>query len=245
MEILGVDIGGSGIKGARVDTVTGQLLSERYRLPTPKSGSPKAIAKTLKKLAAHFEWASVIGCGFPAVIQNGVARTASNIDKSWIGTNAAGLFSETTNCKAYVVNDADAAGLAEMQFGAGKDQKGIVLLLTVGTGIGSALFTGRKLVNNSELGHIYLNGEIAEKYAADSVRKSANLTWKKWAKRFDKYLNHVEGIFWPELIIIGGGASKRFDKFSKYLSVKSRVVPAQLLNDAGIIGAALYAESLQ
>lgn len=245
MEILGVDIGGSGIKGAPVDTENGQLLSERYRLSTPKSGSPKAIAKTLKKLVAHFEWSGVIGCGFPAVIQDGVARTASNVDKDWIGANAAALFSETTNCKTCVVNDADAAGLAEMRFGAGKDQKGIVLLLTVGTGIGSAMFTGGKLVTNSELGHIYLNGKIAEDYTSDAARKSSDLTWKKWAKRFDKYLDHVESIFWPDLIIIGGGASKRFEKFRKYLTVKSNVVPAQLLNDAGIIGAALFAESME
>jgi polyphosphate glucokinase len=156
MKILGVDIGGSGIKGAPVDTAAGLLLAERYRIATPKSGAPRAIAKALKKLVDHFEWKGGIGCGFPAVVQNGVAKTASNIDKKWIDTDAAQLFTEATNCKTYVVNDADAAGVAEMKFGAGRDQKGIVMIVTVGTGIGSAMFTAGKLVTNTELGHIYL-----------------------------------------------------------------------------------------
>ena len=245
MKILGVDIGGSGIKGAPVDTAAGLLLEERYRIATPKSGAPKAIAKTLKKLVDHFEWKGVIGCGFPAVVQNGIAKTASNIAPKWIGTDAAQLFAETTNCQTCVVNDADAAGVAEMKFGAGRDQKGIVMIVTVGTGIGSAMFTGGKLVTNTELGHIYLNGKIAEHYASDAARKKLELTWKKWGKRFDKYLRHVENIFWPDLIIIGGGMSKRYDKFKDYITVKTEVVPARLLNDAGIIGAALFAESLQ
>jgi polyphosphate glucokinase len=245
MKILGVDIGGSGIKGAPVDTAAGLLLAERYRIATPKSGAPRAIAKTLKKLVDHFEWKGGIGCGFPAVVQSGVAKTASNIDKKWIDTDAAQLFTEATNCKTYVVNDADAAGVAEMKFGAGRDQKGIVMIVTVGTGIGSAMFTAGKLVANTELGHIFLNGKIAEDYASDAARKKLDLTWKKWGKRFDKYLRHVENIFWPDLIIIGGGMSKRYDKFKEHITVKTRVVPARLLNDAGIIGAALFAESLQ
>jgi polyphosphate glucokinase len=245
MEILGVDIGGSGIKGAPVDTATGQLLAERFRIATPKSGTPRALAKTLKTLVQHFQWNGLIGCGFPAVVQNGIAKTASNIDNKWIESDVVGLFTEATNCKTWVVNDADAAGLAEMKFGAGREQNGIVMLLTIGTGIGSAMFTGGRLVSNTELGHIYLNGEIAEDYASDAVRKKLDLTWKKWGKRFDKYLRHVENIFWPDLIIIGGGMSKRFDKFKESLSVKTTVVPAQLLNDAGIIGAALFAESVQ
>lgn len=245
MKILGVDIGGSGIKGAPVDTADGLLLAERYRIATPKSGAPRAIAKTLKKLVDHFDWKGIIGCGFPAVVQNGIAKTASNIAPKWIDTDAAKLFAETTNCKTCVVNDADAAGVAEMKFGAGRDQKGIVMIVTVGTGIGSAMFTGGKLVTNTELGHIYLNGKIAEDYASDAARKRLNLTWKKWGKRFDKYLRHVENIFWPDLIIIGGGMSKRYDKFKDYITVKTEVVPARLLNDAGIIGAALFAESLR
>jgi len=242
MEILGVDIGGSGVKGAPVDTRTGKLLAERYRIPTPEPATPKAVAKTVAKLVKHFDWTGAVGYGFPAVVQDGIVRTASNIAKSWIGVNARELFMQTTKRIATVINDADAAGLAEMKFGAGKEINGVVLLITVGTGLGTAVFSGGKLFPNTEFGHILLNGKIAEHYASDAVRKNKNFSWKKWAKRFDEYLNRLEQLVWPNMIIIGGGASKKFDKFSQYLTMKAKIVPAQLLNDAGIVGAALAAE---
>lgn len=240
--ILGVDIGGSGVKGAPVDTKTGQLMADRHRIPTPQPATPKAIAGTLSKLAKHFDWRGSIGCGFPAVVQNGVVQTAANIDESWIGTDAAALFSEATGCPSFVVNDADAAGLAEMRFGAGKDKKGVVFLITIGTGLGTVMFSNGQLMPNTELGHIILHGDSAEKYASDAVRKKLDLSWKNWALRFDEYLHEICRLFWPDLIIIGGGASKKHEKFFKYLTIETKVVPAQLRNEAGLIGAALFAE---
>lgn len=242
MNILGVDIGGSGIKGAPINTETGEFIAERKRIPTPQPATPQAVAKTVADLAKQFNWNGTIGCGFPAAIQNGIVKTASNIDQSWIGTNAAELFSQTSNCKTYVINDADAAGLAEMKFGSGRGKKGNVLIVTIGTGLGSAIFTEGKLLPNTEFGQIILNGRIAEHYASDAVRKKEDLSWKKWANRFNEYLLRMEELLWPDLIIIGGGASKKSDKFFEYLTVEAEVVPALLLNFAGIIGAALSAE---
>ena len=244
MEILGVDIGGSGVKGAPVDTKTGDFIAERFRIPTPSPATPKAIAKTVKKLIEHFDVSGPIGCGFPAVIRQNIVRTASNIDKSWIGTDVVKLFMKFTKRMSRVINDADAAGLAEMKFGAGKNQKGVVVLITVGTGLGTSIFVEGKLVPNTEFGHIILNNKIAEKYASDAIRKDKNLSWKQWAKRFDKYLNRLEDLIWPDLFIIGGGASKKFDQFAEYFTVNAAVMPARLLNDAGIIGAALAAETM-
>ncbi|MFQ5592578.1 MAG: polyphosphate--glucose phosphotransferase [Anaerolineae bacterium] len=241
MEVLGVDIGGSGIKGAPVNTETGQLLTRRYRIPTPQPATPKAVAKTVAKLVKHFKWSGPVGCGFPAVIQNGVARTASNVDDRWIGTDAAALFSKAAGCPTQVINDADAAGLAEMKFGAGRDHQGVVLVITVGTGLGTALFTHGTLLPNTEMGHIILNGAVAEHYASDAVRKERDLSWKKWAIRFDEYLCRLEQLVWPDLIIVGGGASKKYEKFLPQLTVQAEVRPAQLLNEAGIVGAALSA----
>ncbi|WP_150047573.1 MULTISPECIES: polyphosphate--glucose phosphotransferase [Methylomonas] len=244
MKILGVDIGGSGIKGAIVETDTGELLSERRRIETPKPATPEAIAYTLAQLAGHFAWQGPIGCGFPAAIQHGVARTASNIDASFIGTDIDRLFSETVHCPCYNLNDADAAGIAEMRFGAGAGISGVVLIVTIGTGLGTALFTDGVLLPNTELGHIYMPDSIkGEHYASDAVRKSEDLSWKRWGKRFDKYLNLMESLFWPDLIILGGGASQKFDKFSHHLSVAAQVQPAAFLNQAGIVGAALYARA--
>jgi polyphosphate glucokinase len=242
MKILGIDIGGSGIKGAPVDTDTGELLAERFRLPTPEPATPKKVAQTVTELVQHFDWTDAVGYGFPAAIQHGIVRTASNIDKSWIGTNVVELFSKATNCLTGVINDADAAGLAEMKFGAGKDQPGVILMITVGTGLGTAIFSDGKLLPNTEFGHVILRNKIAEHYASDASRKDKELSWKKWGKRFDKYLNRLEDLLWPDMIIIGGGASKKFDRFSEYFTVKAHVMPARLLNDAGIIGAALAAE---
>lgn len=242
MEILGIDIGGSGLKAAVVDTETGQLIGARHRIPTPQPAKPKTVAKAVAKLAKQYRWQGLVGCGFPAVVQHGIVRTASNIDKSWIGINAVQLFQEATGCKTTVLNDADAAGLAEIKFGAGQGNPGVVVVITVGTGIGSALFIEGILFPNTEFGQIYLNSQIAEKYAADVVRKNLDLSWKKWGKRLDKYLQHLETLVWPDLIIVGGGISKKFEKITKYLTLESKIVPARLLNDAGIIGAGLAAE---
>jgi polyphosphate glucokinase len=244
MHILGVDIGGSGIKGAVVDTASGQLVTERHRIETPQPATPEAVAAVLAQLVLHFDWTGPVGCGFPAAIQHGVARTASNIAKSFIGTNIDKLFSEATNCPCYNVNDADAAGMAEMQFGEGADSDGLVMLITVGTGLGTALFTEGKLLPNTELGHIFLeNGVEAERYASDAVRKLEDLGWKSWSARFNNYLQTMEKLFWPDLIILGGGASKKFDKFKDQLTLETPVKPAAFLNQAGIVGAALFARS--
>jgi polyphosphate glucokinase len=241
MQILGIDIGGTGIKGAPVDTDTGSLLAERYRLPTPEGAKPAPVAEVVKSVAMRFEWHAPIGCGFPAVIRNGVAESAANINQKWIGTNVAQLFSEATQCPVYVVNDADAAGLAEVTFGAGKGVQGVVLMITIGTGLGSALFIDGKLVPNTELGHIEVDCDDAEQIASDVVRKQQDLTWKKWAKRLDKYLSTLENLFTPDLIIIGGGAVKNQDQFLPLLKLHTKTIPAELGNDAGIVGAALAA----
>jgi polyphosphate glucokinase len=241
MKVLGIDIGGSGVKGAIVDTDLGKLVSERHRIPTPHPAKPEPVARTVLKMVNHFKWQGIVGCGFPAVIQHGVARTASNIDKSWIDTNVTEMFSKTTKCKTYVLNDADAAGIAEMKCGAGKNKPGVVIMLTVGTGIGSGLFLDGRLFPNTEFGQFLLEGDVAEKYAADSVRKDLDLSWKKWGKRLNKYLNHLEMLLWPDLIILGGGVSKKFEKYTQYLELQAEIQPAQLKNEAGIIGAAIAA----
>jgi polyphosphate glucokinase len=241
MEILGVDVGGSGIKAGVVDVETGDLLQKRRRRPTPQPSKPKAIAKVLHELVSEFEWEGLLGCGFPSVVQNGVIRTAANIDQDWIDTDAAGLFHRSTGCSVTVLNDADAAGLAEMRFGAGRDVSGAVMIITIGTGLGTALFSNHQLLPNCELGHLFLNGLEVEQYASDATRKQGDLNWKKWGKRFNEVLTHYEALFWPDLFILGGGASKKFHKFSDYLKVRAEVVPAQFLNEAGIVGAALAA----
>jgi len=245
MTILGIDIGGSGVKGAPVNISNGDLLDERFRLPTPHPATPKSVAKTVAKITNHFEWHGPIGCTLPGRIKNGIVQTAANIDERWIGTRADRLLHEATGCRATVLNDADAAGVAEMAFGAGRKRNGLVLVLTVGTGIGSAMFYDQVLVPNTELGHLELNGHDAERRAADSARKRDKITWEKWAKRFQKYLNHVEFLFAPDLLIIGGGVSrpKKFERFSSLLTTRAEVLPAQLQNEAGIIGAALSART--
>jgi polyphosphate glucokinase len=238
-KILGIDIGGSGIKGAPVNTKSGRLLAKRHRIETPNPATPQAVAEVIKAIANYFKWEGPIGCGFPAVVLNGVVKTASNIDKSWIETDARKIFTQTTGLPTWVINDADAAGLAAVRFGAGKGVKGSVLMLTVGTGIGSAFFTKGRLLPNTELGHLILNGHNAEKYTSDATRKTEKLSWEEWGKRFNEYLMEMERLFWPELIIIGGGVSKKMDKFASQLTLKTKVVPAMLLNEAGIIGSAL------
>lgn len=238
-KILGIDIGGSGIKGAPVNTKNGKFLTKRHRIETPIPATPQAVAEVINDIAKYFKWEGPIGCGFPAVVLNGVVKTASNIDKSWIETDAQALFTKTTGLPVGVINDADAAGLAAVKFGAGKGIKGSVLMLTVGTGIGSAFFTRGRLLPNTELGHLILNGQNAEKYTSDATRKAEKLSWEEWGKRFNEYLLEMERLFWPELIIIGGGMSKKMNKFASQLTLKTKVLPAVLLNDAGIIGSAM------
>lgn len=241
--LLGIDVGGSGIKGGLVDVSKGELVSERFRLATPQPATPKAMAKTFAAVVEHFDYKGAIGCGFPAIIKKGVAHSAANIDKKWINTNAAGLFSEASGCKVTVVNDADAAGLASSYFGLGKGRKDVVLFLTIGSGIGSALFMGGKLIPNTELGHVYLKGqdEIAEKFAADSARKREGLSWEDWGERFNVYLRHIDRLLSPDLVILGGGASKHFAKYEACLKVAAQVEPSHMKNMAGIIGAAVCA----
>jgi polyphosphate glucokinase len=240
MEVLGVDIGGSAIKGAIVDTKTGRLISEKFRIETSQPATIKETVESVVKLVDRFNWKGAIGFGFPAVVQNGVVKTASNIDRDFIGVNVNNLFSGATGCNVKVINDADAAGYAELMFGSVKNFQGFAIFLTIGTGIGSALFKKGILTPNTELGQIFLkNGLKAEKYTSDAIRKKENLEWDLWGERFNEYLNYIDKLFYPELIIIGGGTSKRFDKFQSKLTIKTPVVPATLLNDAGIIGAAL------
>jgi len=240
-QVLGIDVGGSGIKGALVDIKSGKLITDRFRIDTPKPAKPKAVAKVFKEVVNHFKWEGIIGVGFPSVIKNGVANTAANIDKKWIGTNVEKLFSEATGCSVFVKNDADVAGIAEMQHGIGKGKNGTVIFITIGTGLGSAIFNDGKLLPNSELGHIKFKGGIAEHYAADSVRKKLDLSWENWGDRFNEYLAHLEFIFSPKHFILGGGASKKFEKYKHKIKIKTPVNPAQLLNHAGIIGAASLA----
>ena len=239
MQVMGIDIGGSGIKGAPVDVNTGELIAERFRIATPQPASPEAVAETVAEIVRHFDWKGPIGCGFPAAVQQGITRTAANVDKAWIDTDAARLFGKATGCQVKVMNDADVAGLAEMAFGAGQGRKGVVLVVTIGTGLGTALFTDGVLLPNAELGHIEINGKDAELLASDTARKREDMSWKKWAENFDTYLKHLNALIWPDLIILGGGASKKHEKFMSYLTVKTELVIAKTLNEAGIIGAAL------
>lgn len=241
MEILGVDIGGSGLKGAVVDVLSGDLRSERLRLETPKPSTPERMAETFSELTRRLQWSGPVGCGFPAIVRNGVAHSASNIDKNWIGQNIETLFSEASGLTVMALNDADAAGYAEMGFGKGKDKPGTVLLITIGSGIGTALFVNGREVPNTEFGHLIMHNMIAEHYVSNSARKKFDLSWEKWGKRFNEYLHHMERLLSPDLFILGGGISKDFDLYSKYFKVDTPVVPARLLNNAGIVGAACYA----
>ncbi|MCU1388453.1 MAG: polyphosphate glucokinase, partial [Ilumatobacteraceae bacterium] len=239
-ERLGIDIGGTGIKGAPVDVRGGKLLAERFRIDTPQPATPEAVADTVGEIAKHFDWKGPIGATMPGVVKNGVILTAANIDKSWIGTDAATLFAKATGCSpVMVLNDADAAGIAEMQFGAGKGRKGVVVMVTLGTGIGFALFHDGVLMPNTELGHLEMNGKDAEDQASARVRDENDESWKKWAKKVDEYLDHVDALLWPDLIIIGGGVSKKADKFFPHLTTRAELVAAKFENEAGIVGAAL------
>ena len=242
MQVLGIDIGGSGIKAAPVDTALGKLLTERIKLETPHPAVPDAVAKIVAQLVEAFSWTGPAGITFPGVVVDGVTLTAANLDPAWIGLDTHNLFNVATGLTTTLINDADAAGLAEMSFGAGTGHQGTVLMLTFGTGIGSALFRAGILVPNTEFGHIEIRGKDAEHRASERAKEEHDLTWEKWAERVDEYLQHMELLTAPDLIIIGGGISRKSDKFLPLLTnVRATVVPAALHNDAGIVGAALAA----
>lgn len=246
MHVLGIDIGGSALKGAPVDVKTGKLLAERFRVETPSRVTPARMAEIVREIARHFSWRGPIGAGYPGVVHGSVARTAANVHRSFIDADLGRLFGRATRCRVSVVNDADAAGVAEMQFGAGRRKLGTVLLLTLGTGVGSALFYRGVLYPNTELGHLpMISADDAEKYMAASVRKAEDLSWPVWSRRVNEYLKVVESALWPELIIVGGGVSAKSEKFFKYLKSRAPIVPATFHNEAGIVGAALWAAQNQ
>jgi len=242
MAILGIDIGGSGVKGAPVDTVRGEMLAERLRVPTPQPSDVTSVVEAVAEVAEHFGDYERVGVTFPGVVVDGVTRTAANVDKSWIEAPAAKLFSDRLGKPVSVLNDADAAGVAEVAFGAGRDERGLVMMLTFGTGIGSALFLDGTLIPNTEFGHLELHGKDAELRASDRAREQEDLSWEKWAERVQDYLRHVEMLLSPRLFIVGGGVSKKSDKWLPLIEIRTPIVPATLLNNAGIIGAAVTAE---
>ncbi|MFI8384968.1 polyphosphate--glucose phosphotransferase [Streptomyces sp. NPDC085540] len=247
MQIFGVDIGGTGIKGAPVDLERGDLVQERHKVLTPHPATPEGVAGCVGEVVRHFAWDGPLGVTFPGVVTGGVIRSAANMDKSWIGVDAASLIArELGGTPVTVLNDADAAGVAEMTYGAGRGREGTVLLLTLGTGIGSALFTDGRLVANSELGHLELKGHDAETRASVKAKEDHDLTWERWAHRVQKYLQHVEMLFSPDLFIIGGGVSRKPEKFLPLIEgVRAEIVPAKLQNNAGIVGAAMAAKAVK
>lgn len=241
MQVLGIDIGGSAVKGAPVDIKTGRLLGERHRIETHEQISPRKMARAVADIAKHFEWRGPIGIGFPGVVIRGVLKTAANVHPDFIECHFDKLVAKASGCRhVSTINDADAAGLAEMRFGAGKGRKGTVLLFTLGTGVGSALFYDGILVPNTELGHVPHKGHAYEKDVAASVRKARGLSWQTWSKRLNGYLDLMEALFWPDLIILGGGISAKSEKFLHHLKTRAIIVPARLHNAAGIVGAALH-----
>ncbi len=240
-EILGIDIGGSGIKGILVDVDRGVPTTDRCRIPTPQPSLPDAVADVVAQISRHFTWQGPIGCTFPAVVKDGITYTAANVDDAWVGVNAQALFEQKTGQPVLLLNDGDAAGMAEMEFGAGQGQRGVVIMLAFGTGIGTAIFTNGQLVPNTEFGHLEIRGKDAEHRASAKVREDRDLSWKKWTERVNEYLNRMEALFWPDLFIIGGGVSKDAEKFMPLLQTRAKIVPAQMRNHAGMIGAAIAA----
>ncbi|MGW7412247.1 polyphosphate--glucose phosphotransferase [Streptomyces sp. NPDC054863] len=242
MNVFGVDIGGSGIKGAPVDLERGDLAEPRHKVLTPHPATPDSVIDGVKEVVGNFGWSGPVGITFPGVVTDGITRTAANVDKGWVDLDAQALLGERLGLPVTVLNDADAAGVAEMTFGAGSGRKGTVFLLTFGTGIGSALFLDGKLVPNTELGHLELHGHDAEKHASTKAKEDEDLSWEHWAKRVTKYLAHVEMLFSPSLFIIGGGVSRKAEKFIPLIEgIRAEIVPAQLQNNAGIVGAAMAA----
>ncbi|MBM1106214.1 ROK family protein [Aurantibacter crassamenti] len=242
MVVLGIDIGGSGMKGALVDSETGKMLTERHRIPTPPSRKPKEMAKVVAEIVKHFDHKGPVGVGFPTVIKNGICMSPGNLHKKWLDVNVKELFSTATGLDVTVVNDADAAGFATVNYGIGKGKQGLVLMITIGTGLGSGAFFNGELIPNFELGQIpYKKHKKIELWAADSAKTRDGLTYKQWGKRFNKFLKYVELIISPDLIILGGGISKNFKEFKEYITIDTTVVPAELRNSAGIVGAAAAA----
>lgn len=241
MKVLGIDIGGSAVKGAPVDTKTGRLLAERHRIETPKQLTPAGMAKVVAEIAAHFKWRGPIGVGFPGVIHGERIMTSANLHPRFCGGTAIKLFTKATGCRVTLVNDADAAGLAEVRFGVGRGVPGTVLLLTLGTGVGSVLFQDGRVFQNSELGHLPIRGKSAERFVSSTARKRRKLDWDEWGAELGAYLHTLETLLWPQLIIIGGGVSAKHRKFFKYLKPRAKLVPAKFFNEAGIVGAALWA----
>ena len=243
--ILGVDVGASGFKGGLVDVKTGTMLTERFRFDTPQPATPAAMAYTFRSLVDHFDYTGVVGVGFPAIVHRNVAGSAANIDKAWIGTSISETFGRTRDVSIYALNDADAAGIATMHFGTGRSHKeeGTVVMITIGTGLGGAMFLDGELVPNFELGSLYLKGMdiIAEKYISNRIRKDTDMDWKTFGKRLNKYLTHVDSILNPDLIILGGGGSKYFPEYKKYIKCACEIKPAEMRNTAGTVGAAVYA----
>jgi len=242
MHALGIDIGGTGMKAAPVDLDTGKFLADRVKIATPQPALPDTVAGVAKKLVGAFSWSGPIGVTFPGVVINGVTRTAANLDKAWIGLDARSLLSKAAGQEVRLLNDADAAGIAEMTFGAGSGEPGTVLMVTLGTGIGSALFVNGILIPNTEFGHLEIRGKDSEHRASERAKAQHEMSWKQWAKNVNEYLEHVEAMLSPQLIIIGGGISKQSDKFIPlFTGLKAKVVPAAMHNDAGITGAAMAA----
>jgi polyphosphate glucokinase len=240
MHALGIDIGGTGMKGAPVDVATGKLLADRKKIATPRPAVPEALAAVVTELVTSFDWSGPVGITFPGVVVDGVTRTAANLDPAWVGLDTRALFAKAAGNPVQVLNDADAAGVAEMIFGAGKGECGTVLMLTFGTGIGSALFVDGKLVPNTEFGHVEIHGHDAETRASEHAKELHDMSWDKWAGRVDEYMRHIEAVLSPDLFIIGGGISKESEKFVPLLTgIRARIVPATLRNDAGIVGAAM------
>ncbi|TDD32009.1 ROK family protein [Actinomadura sp. KC06] len=241
-EMLGIDIGGSGIKGAPVDLADGSFTRERFRVDTPQPSKPKAVVKVLAEIVEHFGWDGPVGVTYPGVVIDGVTLSAANVSKHWIGLDAASMIADATGRDVTLLNDADAAGLAEMRLGAGRGRRGTVVVLTLGTGIGSALFTDGVLVPNTEFGHLEIGGRDAEERASAKAREDEGLGWEKWAKRLGVYMRHLEALISPSLIIVGGGVSRRSAHFVPLITgVRAEIVPARLVNNAGIVGAAMAA----
>lgn len=239
-QAFGIDVGGSGVKGAIVDLDTGQLISERFRLETPQPATPAAVTGAVAEVVRHFGWTGPLGVTYPGVVVNGIVQTAANVDDSWIGTNAADLMSAALGGqKVTVLNDADAAGLAEQRYGAGRNTNGVVVLLTFGTGIGSAVIHNGILLPNTEFGHLEVGGKEAEHRAASSVKERKEWSYRRWTAEVTRVLVAIENAIWPDLFIAGGGISKNADKWIPLLKTRTPVVAAVLLNSAGIVGAAM------
>ena len=242
-QAFGIDIGGSGMKAAPVDLASGTLGAERYKILTPQPSTPKAMAQVVRQLVEHFEWESNVGVAFPAVVRNGVARSAANIDHSWIGTDIDAVFTEAAGLPVHVINDADAAGLAEMRYGAGRGRDGVVIMLTFGTGIGSGFFINGQLVPNTELGHLLLDGHKAEHRAAAVIRDREKLSWKEWGQRVDRYLEHLVFLFSPDLFIVGGGVSRKAEKWLPCVNIDVEIVPARAVEGTIRDNVALFNQS--